>query len=195
MAMKLANELYDEYKAYRDNYTPGEEYDLMEYFVLTLGLDDFLEMINEMHFNEIKMPDRDDVPKESINPESHDEQNAAFSELHKDGGNPAETMMMSMYMVGALEDLTKRPKFDVQRIAMEIAVVGINGISPEKKGYKIDSIPGRTFDGFEFLAWYYVSWAIAIPEKLDNLGLPFKNAYEAARQLFDKKNNNGDNKK
>ena len=53
--------------------------------------------------------------------------------------------------------------------------------------YKIPSLPNREFGGYEFLAWYYVSWARAIPEKLSSLGLPFHDAYESALQLYNKK--------
>jgi hypothetical protein len=96
-------------------------------------------------------------------------------------------MMMSMYMLGAMQDLDKFSARDVHKIAIEIAMVGVNGISPNNKGYKIPSIPNREFGGYEFLAWYYVSWARAIPEKLSSLGLPFHDAYESALQLYNNK--------
>lgn len=186
---KQAEDLYEEYKAYKDDYKPGEEYDLLEYFTETLGIDKFFRMVNEMHFKDIDLPARETLPEECIDPESHDEQNAAFAETHKDGGNPAETMMMSMYMLGALQYFDGMPYEDVHRIAIEIAMVGMNGISPNKSGYSISAIPGRQFGGYEFLAFYYVSWAIAVPDKVDSLGLPFKSAYESAKALFEKGKN------
>lgn len=182
---KIADDLYEEYKAYKDDYAPGEEYDLLEYFVESLGLTEFFELVNEIHFKNLNLPPKNEVPQESIDPASHEEQTAAFAEIHKDGENPAETMMMSMYMLGTMEYLKNLPQYDVHSIAIEIAVVGVNGINPNNKGYKIDALPDREFGGFEFLAWYYVSWAIAIPEKLSSLGLPFSQAYEAAKQMFD----------
>ena len=94
-----------------------------------------------------------------------------------------------MYMLGALKELYPMPQRDVHRIALEIAMVGVTGINPKTKGYKINAMPGREFGGYEFLAYYYVSWAIAIPEKLDALGLPFKNAYAAAKQMFESQEN------
>lgn len=185
---KIADDLYEEYKAYKDDYAPGEEYDLLEYFVESLGLTEFFELVNEIHFKNLNLPPKNEVPQESIDPASHEEQTAAFAEIHKDGENPAETMMMSMYMLGTMEYLKALPQYDVHRIAIEIAMVGVNGINPNNKGYKIDALPDREFGGFEFLAWYYVSWAIAIPEKLSSLGLPFSQAYEAAKQMFDLNN-------
>ena len=63
-------------------------------------------------------------------------------------------------------------------------MLGMDGISPDKQeGYKIPSID-RDFGGYEMLAYYYVSWAIAIPEKVKMLGLPFETAYKNALDLF-----------
>ena len=129
------------------------------------------------------------MPEESYDIEANKEQNEFFANNHKDGADQVETMMMSMYMLGAMKYLHDMNHWDVKRIAFEIATVGIMGINPQKKGYKIDAIPNKEFGGYEFLAYYYVSWAIAIPEKLDSLGLPFKTAYEAAKQMFDEQNN------
>ena len=188
MEKKKAEDLYEEYKAYKDDYKPGEEYDLMEYFIDSLGLSEFICIENEIHFKELNIKPKEEYPAECIDPESHEEQNAAFAEMHKDGENETETFMMSMYMLGALQYMKPMPKHDVHRIAIEIAMVGMNGISPEKKGYKIASIPNKEFRGYEFLAYYYVSWAIAVPEKVDQLGLPFSKAYETALQMYNAKN-------
>ena len=186
--MAKAKDLYEEYKAYREDYKPGEEYDLMEYFTETLGLDKFFTLVNEMHFREISLPPKETLPDECIDPNSHEEQNAAFVENHKDGDDPAETMMMTMYMLGALQYMHNMPHEDIHRIALEIAVVGMQGINPSNKGYSIQAIPDKEFGGYEFLAYYYVSWALAIPEKLPHLGLPFSKAYEAALHLYNSKN-------
>ena len=76
---------------------------------------------------------------------------------------------------------------EAKKIAFEIATVGISGISPKNK-YSIKSIANKEFGGYEFLAYYYVSWAIAIPEKLNDLGLPFSQAYDAALDMYNKQN-------
>ena len=98
--------------------------------------------------------------------------------------------MMSMYMLGAMEYFEGMPKSEIKKIAFEIAMLGCGGISPDQKsGYKVNSIPGKDFGGYQLLAYYYVSWAIAIPEQLDMLQLPFKKAYETAKQMYDAKKN------
>ena len=93
---------------------------------------------------------------------------------------------MSMYMLGAMEYFDSLILPDVRRIAIEIAIVGVTGIDPKKK-YSIKFIPDKEFGGYEFLAYYYVSWARVCPEKLAQLGLPFSKAYESAKQLYNVK--------
>ena len=124
------------------------------------------------------------TPEEKAAEAERAEKQAAFDEKHKNGGGPAVTAMMSMYMAGALEDLRKRTPDEVRRIAVDIAMLGMNGISPSKKsGYSVASLPGRDFGGYQMLAWYYVSFALAMPEVLPKLNLPFAEAYELAKQM------------
>jgi len=93
---------------------------------------------------------------------------------------------MSLYMLGAMQYFDTLEPIEVHRIALEIAMVGVTGINPNKK-YSIKSLPGREFGGYELLAYYYVSWARAIPNKLEDLGLPFTKAYETALQMYNAK--------
>ena len=114
-----------------------------------------------------------------------------FYAENKDGEDPMKTMMMSMYMLGALEYFDGMDKMEIKKIAFEIAMIGTTGISPDKKsGYKVPSIPGKDFGGYQLLAYYYVSWALAIPEMLASLNLPFDNAWAAAQQMWKKKKGN-----
>ena len=124
--------------------------------------------------------------KEPLSDQDVDVENARFALDHQDGANTTETMMMSMYMLGAMEEFDKMTKEEVHHVAIEIATVGINGISPKGR-YSINSFPGKEFGGYQFLAYYYVSFARAIPNMLKSLGLPFEKAYESALQLYNNK--------
>ena len=133
-----------------------------------------------------------DVPKggnsyDGLTDEQKDRQDE-FYKQHKDGDDPMKTMMMSMYMLGALEYFEGMPKDKIKVIAMEIAMKGVTGISPDKKsGYSVPSMPDKDFGGYQFLAFYYVSWALAIPEKLAALGLPFDTAWQTAQEMYKRK--------
>lgn len=40
--------------------------------------------------------------------------------------------------------------------------------------YKIKSVKGKTFSSYHILAYYYVSWSLAIPELVSQFNLPYK---------------------
>ena len=188
-----AQDLYEEFKAYLDTYKTGDEYEMVEYFVQSFNMEDLVEIIDEAQVSagmkaDLSMKsDLKDMAEGALSEEEADVANAQFALNHQDGADPAETMMMSMYMLGAMEYFDTLEPRDIHRIALEIAMVGVTGINPNKK-YSIKSIPDKEFGGYQLLAYYYVSWARAIPEKLEHLGLPFSKAYESALQMYNAKN-------
>lgn len=190
--LEHAKDLYEEFKAYLDTYKAGDEYEMLEYFVQSFNMEDLVDIINESQVTagmkaDLSMKsDLKDLAEGALSEEDADAANAQFAMNHQDGADPTETMMMSMYMLGAMEHFDSLEPQDVHRIAIEIAMVGVTGINPKKK-YSIKSLPGKEFGGYQFLAYYYVSWARAIPEKLDKLGLPFSKAYESALQMYNAK--------
>lgn len=187
-----AKDLYDEFKAYLDTYKAGDEYEMVEYFVQSFNMEELIEIIDESQVTEgmkadLSMKnDLKDLAKDALSEEDADAANAQFALNHQDGADPTETMMMSMYMLGAMEYFDTLNPHDVHRIALEIAMVGVTGIDPKKK-YSIKSIPDKEFGGYQLLAYYYVSWARAIPDKLAHLGLPFSKAYDSALQMYNAK--------
>ena len=187
-----AKDLFDEFKAYLNTYKAGDEYEMIEYFVQSFDMEDLVEIIDERQVTagmkaDLSLEgDLKSKAEDALSEEDADVANAQFALDHQDGADPTETMMMTMYMLGAMEYFDTLPSRDVHRIALEIATVGVTGINLKKK-YSIKSIPDKEFGGYQFLAYYYVSWARAIPEMLEKLGLPFSKAYESATQLYDAK--------
>lgn len=59
----------------------------------------------------------------------------------------------------------------------------MTGIDPKKKNYEVPSLD-KTMSGYQTLAYYYVSWAIAIPEMLSQLQLPFDKEYNTTLIFF-----------
>ena len=49
-----------------------------------------------------------------------------------------------------------------------------------KDDYRINSIKGKTFSGYHILAYFYVSWSLAIPELVSQLNLPYETEYKMA---------------
>ena len=115
-----------------------------------------------------------------------DEQRASLAKFYEnfgDGKSDSELMVLGMYKV--LREVRIMPLEAVRAIALEIALLGANGISPSKK-YNLRSMPNRhDIMGSEILAYYYVTWAKVFPDKLDMIGLPYKKAYESAVAMLE----------
>jgi hypothetical protein len=62
-------------------------------------------------------------------------------------------------------------------------VSNIKDSNPNKKQCIISSITGKRFSGNQVLAYYYVSWTLAMPEQVQHLGLDFKKEYEMAKMM------------
>lgn len=108
-------------------------------------------------------------------------QNAFYNFEDKLGFNWA----VCMFMIDAMQKFKDMDKGDLRDCAFEIAFLGYNGINPDGvHKYTITAFPGKEFSGYHLLAYYYVSWAIAIPGELDNLLLPYKKEYEMAEQMY-----------
>ena len=181
--LDMAKDLYDEFKAYLRTYRDGDEFEMLEYFVETLRMDDLLELQDEKAYANALTSVSYDIPEENLSDEDIDAENARFALEHQDGADEMETKMMAMYMVGAMEEFDKKTHQEVKAIAFEIATVGMAGINPKGK-YSIKSVPGKEFGGYQFLAWYYVSIARVMPEMLGQLGLPYDKAYEMALGIY-----------
>ena len=101
-----------------------------------------------------------------------------FLKNQKEKGTNPEVVR---YMVEALEYFTGMSTEEVKKTAFDIAQQGTKGYDPEFTGYKLKSIPHITFSGYQILAYYYVSFAIALPDILMQLQLPYHEEYLLAR--------------
>lgn len=185
--LKLANDFYAEYLEYRDDKETAEEYELVVNWAKDLKLDKNFELVDELAFrtkrtnieNLLESIENDPYDLEVKDP-GKERDSKKFEQSQKDIGT---NMAVAMYMVEALQHFEDKPKEEIKKVAYEIALQGTQGYSPEKKNYRISSIPNKTFSGYHILAYYYVSWALAIPEMLEDLHLPFHEEYQLAKTL------------
>jgi hypothetical protein len=91
-------------------------------------------------------------------------------------------LAVAHFMLDAREYFARLSQPEIQAIAMDIAMVGANGIGPEKSGYTVKRLPGLSFTGNRLLAWYYVSFALSLPDILPKLGLPFATEWAWAKE-------------
>ena len=184
--LKQAQKFYDEYLEYRDDREPAEEYELVMHWAEDLKIDRFFELEGEIqHRRRAKLDtflealEKDPLGLEEKDP-IKDRNLKRFMQSQQDIGM---NMAVAMYMVDALNYFEGFPQEKIKRIAMEIAMQGSQGYSPDKEGYTINSMPDKTFSGNKILAYYYVSFALAVPDMLSQLQLPFEKEYELAKQM------------
>ena len=121
------------------------------------------------------------IEKDSYDLESKDlQKQREMDKFQKTQEAMGTNMAVVMFMVDALQYFDGIPKEEINKIALEIATQGAQGYRPDKKDYEIDSIPGKIFSGYQILAYYYVSWSLAIPEMVAQLQLPYEEEYKLA---------------
>lgn len=187
--LKLADTLYKEFIEYREDRKPGEEYELVKHWAQDLGLDTFFELESEAKF-ETKNNIDDFLTKLQQDPFGLEEPEDPFQkrEMEKFQKHQEEivtNMAIVMFMVEALKHFKEKEASEIKQAAFEIAMLGTQGIDPNKKDYIISSINNKRFSGNQVLAFYYVSWALAIPEQVQHLGLDFGKEFEMAKKISD----------
>lgn len=172
--MTNAMTMFWEFEQALKSFKPGDEYSLFESFAKRMDMLDYF-----------RVSMTESVGETSFKTESSRKQEA-FDKRHANG-DPIVDAMMSQYMLGALRAFAQMEPEDVAAVARECAVTGMGGIKTDGSAmYKLAAFPSKDFSGYEFLAYYYVSWAQAFPEMLLETGLPFHHAYELARQMFER---------
>jgi tetratricopeptide (TPR) repeat protein len=186
--LKTATAFYDEYLQYKDDREPAEEYELVLHWAEDLKLEKNFELVSEQEYrnkrtdidNLLTSIEKDPFDIESKDPYKEREMNKFQESQKKIGTN----MAVVMFMVDALQFFEGMPKDQIKRIAFEIAMQGTQGYKPDKNDYRISSIKGKTFSGYHILAYYYVSWALSVPEMLDQLELPYDAEYKLALTMY-----------
>lgn len=183
---KQANEFYEEYLEYKDDKQAAEEYELVQHWADDLNLSDFFRLVDESDFtNDSSIDDLlSNIEKDPFDVKtpnvSKEDSMKTFLENHT---NQDVNSAVAMYMVDALNYFENMPHHKIKEMAYELAMMGTQGIHPSNQNYIISSIPNKKFSGYHVLAYYYVSWALAMPEMLAQLQMPFDKEYELAKQM------------
>ncbi|MEI7676407.1 MAG: tetratricopeptide repeat protein [Bacteroidales bacterium] len=187
--IELAKELYTEFQEYKIDRKAGEEYELIRHWAQDLKLDKYSTVELESKFRKktdfdslLTNIENDPFGVEEPDPAKEREMNQ-FLESQKEIGL---NMAVVVYMIDAMRFFKDKTKESVKQIAMEIAMQGTQGYNPEGKQYQLKTIPDKIFSGYQILAYYYVSWAIAIPDMLSQLQLPFDEEYQLALTINQK---------
>ncbi|NVN94632.1 MAG: tetratricopeptide repeat protein [Bacteroidetes bacterium] len=182
--LKTAKEFYNEYLQYKYDKEPAEEYELVQHWAEDLKLDTNFELIDENTYRNKRTDVNsilESIEKEPFDIETKDPfKKREMEKFQKAQAELGTNMAVVMYMVDALQYFNKLTTKEIKEIAFEIAMQGTQGYSPDKSNYTLHSIPGKIFTGYHILAYYYVSWSLAIPDMVTDLNLPYEKEYELA---------------
>ncbi len=152
---KLAETFYREYEECRTRHTPGDEYELLQSWAKQLHLQNFFSLAEESG-------------------------SSLYTGAHQ--GKDINTAV-TRFMVEALYYFKNLNDSEINNIAIQIGLMCGKGITPDADGYTVPLIAGKTFNGYQVLAYYYVSWGKAFPEELLQLQLPFDKEYAFAQEM------------
>ena len=187
---KTATTLYEEYLEYKNDRKPGEEYELVQHWAEDLELDVYFALVDEDKFRNKNTAEQfmTNIEEDPYGIEEDDPIKAREMEefLKAQEANGINTAVV-MFMVSAINQLKSLPIEKVKEIATEIAMQGIHGYSIDGTVYRLASVSGKKFTGYEILSWYYVSWSMAMPDAVGMLGLDFVKEYEIATKMFSNK--------
>jgi tetratricopeptide (TPR) repeat protein len=184
--LQQAETFYAEFSNIKEKRQPGQEFDVVKNWAKALKMDAFFELQNELSFdNKDKLDDfLTNLLADPFGLEAEDASETAemekFQEQNSDSGTD---MAIVLFMVDALNHFKNKSPEEIKKTALEIAMLGTTGIDPNKKEYIISSIAGKRFSGNQVLAYYYVSWDLAIPDQVAHLGLSFESEYRLAKTL------------
>lgn len=187
--LKQAQTFYDEFLEYKEDKLPAEEYELVKHWAEDLKLDRYFELVDEQKYRKRKNIDsvlssiENDPFEVDYDVKFKKKQTEQFKKTQSEIGL---NMAVVMFMVDALQFFEKKTQKEIKEIVFEIAMQGTLGYAPDKQGYQISKIPNKSFSGYHILTYYYVSWALAIPEMVSQIQLPYDNEYKLAQKLYKK---------
>lgn len=181
------DQFWEEFQEYRKDREPGEEYELVQNWANDLSLDGYFYLKPDPN-NSQKGKDPstflDEIEKKPFGSDElskeEDQEMKKFLAAHAD---IKINMAIFLHMVDAIRFFQTLEMKQIQEIALELSILGRNGIDPNKTGYKVSFQKGKGFSGHKILSFLYVSMALGLPDHLKELNMPFEKEFEMAKKL------------
>lgn len=178
--LEQSKKFLSEYSDLKLNKQPAIEYELVKNWAKVLHLDKYFSLVSEDIY-------RAENQNSSLEDETRNEEVEMF-QFQRSQEIIGTNMAVVTYMVDALQYFEKMSQDNIKKIAVEIALLGAKGFRTDKNDYTLSSIPNTQFSGYKILAYYYISWKLALPEMLPQLQLPFNDEYKVAYTMYAKGN-------
>ena len=166
-AFPLSQRLFQHWRSRFPQLGPGDEYDLVDEFADLVGLRGWYEWKIDPGTHTMAEPPRKEG---STNPE-----------LLKRKHTPAV-----YFLLDALQRYDKLPVEKIREIALEIGLIGRNGLdyaSPDQK-YTLKSVPGEKFSGLNLMCLMFAGFKRIAPEH--DLRMDLEEPFLTALEMFQK---------
>lgn len=184
--VKHAREFYNDYLKYQKNDKAIEAYHLIQKWAKELKMENYFSLIEENEYR-LSNASAENIVQETehfVKPAQHTAREAQVDFA----GEPAGQAAVIMYCLSALQYFEGMALPKIQQIGFEIGLLGTKGIDSRdhNKKYNLKSIPDKEFTGLQLLSYMYVAFQYIDPF-LDT-GLNFKQEFQAAKEIYEKKN-------
>ena len=164
-AFGLSKQLADHWRVRHSQLAPGDEYNLVDEFADRVGLRDWYEWKPDTSPHETNQNEK---PEGTTNPE-------LLKQNH-----PASVF----FLLDALERYEQLPLRQIKEIALEIALVGRNGLdyADVSKKYQLKALPGESFSGLHLMCLMFAGFKRFAPEH--DVDMNLEEPFLTALQLF-----------
>ena len=161
----LSKQLADHWRVRHSQLEPGDEYDLVDEFADRLGLRQWYEWKTDTVPHDTNQTEN---PEGTTNPE-----------LLKQNHPPA-----IWFLLDALERYEQLPLRQIKEIALEIALLGRNGLdyADASKKYRLKALPDESFSGLHLMCLMFAGFKRFAPEH--DVDMNLEEPFLTALQLF-----------
>jgi hypothetical protein len=202
-ALPAGRKLYNLFRKLAGDKRPAVEYDLVDAWASELNLRDLYTWVpddgHQTVTPAVTPTVADDVDDDAAGEADDDaiagagHRTAQQTIAMHDGGptnpdylsSPEVQMTVIFHMLAALQRFSKMAPDQIQKIAFEVAVLGMNGINyiAGEEQYTLKTLPGEQFSGLQLLCLQYAGFQLTHPE-IDTQ-IPLGDAYRMAKGMFD----------
>jgi Tfp pilus assembly protein PilF len=197
-ALPAGRKLYNLFRKMAGDKRPAVEYELVDAWAGELNLRDLYTWVADDGHQTVTPTvdagtDDDEAAGEADAVAGAGHRTAQQTIAMHDGGptnpdylsSPEVQMAVIFHMLAALQRFSKLAPDQIQKIAFEIAVLGMDGINyiAGEEQYTLKTLPGEQFSGLQLLCLQYAGFQLTHPE-IDTQ-IPLGDAYRMAKGMFD----------
>lgn len=184
-----AHKLFGLWSDVKDRRQPGDEFALVDAFAEVLQLGDWYTWQPDVGEEPAAPPAAELVEADVEALLDYDATDIDITTKPSGPTNPELLALkepaVTMYLLGALQRFAGMDRHDVQRVATEIGLLGMEGLdyASSERQYALRALPGESFSGLHLMALMYVAFKKVEPAM--DIGMNFDEPYRMALRLYE----------